>query len=103
MVLKNRSLAVPCAGQSQSRPLSTSRSMMVFTQPTNAKRTNCQMVLPRVFRVEATCTWVLFASRGFGVGVGNASSVGITLKGSLSLIGSKYVRLFISHSPPLFL
>src|SRR6266849_3535515 len=90
MVLKSNSLAVPCAGQSQSRPLSTSRSMVVFTQPTSPKRTNCQIALPRVFRLEVAGTCVLFASPGKGVGVGK-SIVGITRKGSLSLIGSKHV------------
>ena len=39
-------------------------------------------------------TNVLFASPGKGVGVGN-SIVGITRNGSLSLIGSKPVRLFM--------
>src|SRR5207247_3590204 len=66
-VLKSNSLAVPCPGQSQSRPLSTSRSMVVFTQPTSPKRTNCQIVLFRVFRVEMACTCILFASPGKGV------------------------------------
>jgi hypothetical protein len=52
------------------------------------------MVLPRVFRLEATCPGVLLVSPGKGVGVGN-SIVGITREGSLSLIGSKPVRLFM--------
>src|SRR5260370_1701367 len=52
------------------------------------------MVLPRVFRLEGACTWVLFASPGKGV-VASNSIVGITRKGSLSLIGSKPVRLFM--------
>src|SRR5260370_9280619 len=102
MVLKSRSLAMFCPGQSQSRPFSTSRSMVVFKQPTSPNRTNCQIVLFRVFRLEATCPCVLLVSPAKGVGVGN-SSVGITRKGSLSLIGSKHVRLFMSHSPQLCL
>ena len=85
-------------GQSWSRQFSTSRSMVVFKQPTSQKRTNCQIVLFRVFRLEATCTFILLVSFGKGVGVGN-SRVSITRKGSLSLIGSKSVRLFMIQSP----
>ena len=36
--------------------------MVVFTQPTSPKRTNCQIVLPRVFSLEVARTCVLFAS-----------------------------------------
>src|SRR5258708_19191928 len=102
MVLKSRSLAMFCVGQSWSRPFSTRRSMVVFKHPTSPKRKSCQMVLPRVFRLEATCPCVLLVSPGKGVGVGNSRG-GITRKDSLSLIGSKYVRLFMSHSPQLCL
>src|SRR5215471_18213396 len=94
IVLTNNSLAMPCPGQSQSRQFSTSRSIVVFTQPTSPKRTNCQLVLPRVLRLEATCTCVMLVSPGKSVGVSDSSN-GITRKGSLSLISSKHVRLFI--------
>src|SRR6266568_6111830 len=86
MVLKNRSLAMLCVGQSWSRPLSTSRSIVVFKQPTSPKRTSCQIVLFRVFRLEATCPCVLLVSLDKGGGVGN-SRAGITKKALfLSLI-----------------
>src|SRR5207247_3971100 len=86
MVLASNSLVMPCPGQSQSRPFSTSRSMVVFKQPTSSKRKSCQIVLFRVFRLEVTCTFVLLVSSSKGVGVGN-SRVGITKKALfLSLI-----------------
>src|SRR5215470_3544505 len=93
---------MPCPGQSQSRQFSTSRSIVVFTQPTSPNRTHCHIVLFRVIRLEATCPCVLLVTPGKGVGVGNAS-VGKTLKGSVALIGSKHVRLFMIPSPPLSL
>ena len=58
---------------------------MVFKQPTSPKRKSCQNVLFRIFRLEATCIFVLLVSRSFDVGVGN-SKVGIKRKGFLSLI-----------------
>src|SRR5260370_25320756 len=86
MVLASNSLVMPCPGQRQSMQFSTSRSMVVFKQPTRPKRKSCQIVLFRVFRLEVTCTFVLLVSSGKGVGVGN-SRVGITKKALfLSLI-----------------
>jgi hypothetical protein len=66
--------------------------MVVFKQPTIPKRKSCQIVLFRIFRLEAPCIFVLLVSRSFGVGVGN-SRVGITRKGSLSLINRNTSRV----------
>jgi len=64
--------------------------MAVFKQPTSPKRTNCQIVLFRVSRLEVACTFVLLVSPGKDVGVGN-SIVGITRK-----------ALFLSLAQSLF-
>src|SRR5215471_7630765 len=85
MVLKSNSLAMFCPGQSQSRQFSTRRSMVVFKHPTSANRTNCQIVLFRIIRLEATCTFVLLVSPGICASFGN-SRVGITKLSSIVML-----------------
>src|SRR5215469_16379358 len=85
MVLKSRSPILFWVGQSQSRPLSTSRSMAVFKQPTSPNRTNCQIVLFRMVRLEATCPCVWLVSLGAGASFGNVS-VGITKLSSIVML-----------------